>query len=239
MLESLHIKNLALFTEQHLDFSSGLNTVSGETGAGKSLVIGAIQLLSGMRASSAIIRRGSTSCEVSAVFNLSSLFPALQERVNFLLEEAALPPCEDKRLLIRRSINENGSRAFVNSSAVTAAFLRELTEFLIDIHGPNDNQSLLKQSKQLQILDSFAKEQKNLQSCKKIWLDLQETRTEYEELQKENIAPEEIQLYKYQLQEIQDAQIKVDEEEELLARHKIVANSKRMLEIASDCAEGI
>ncbi|NMA20996.1 MAG: DNA repair protein RecN [Lentisphaerae bacterium] len=238
MLESLYIRNLALVAELHLDFSSGLNTVSGETGAGKSLIIGAIQLLAGGRASPASIRKGASSCEVSGIFRLDRISPDVQEELLALLVQAGLPPCEEQRLLLRRVINENGSRAFVNSTPVTASFLKELGERLIDIHGPHDNHSLLSPNRQLALLDSFANLDAELQDCRKIWHQLEQTRQAFRKLKEETLAPEEIQLLSYQLREIEQAHLQEGEEEEVLARHRLISHARRLIELAQQCSQG-
>ncbi|MFA6930066.1 MAG: DNA repair protein RecN [Lentisphaeria bacterium] len=239
MLESLYIKNFALVAELQLDFATGLNTISGETGAGKSLVIGAIQLLAGGRASPSSIRKGCSTCEVTGIFRLGHAFPALLENLSSRLAQAGLPPCEEQHLFLRRVITENGSRAFVNSAPVTASFLKELGELLIDIHGPNDNHSLLSSSHQLTLLDAFANLDQELQKCHKIWLELEQVRQNLQTLQAETLAPEEIQLLTYQLREIEQAQLQENEEDEILARHRVAAHSKRLIELARLCGQGL
>ena len=141
MLETLQIRNLALVQSLEIDFGAGLNTITGETGAGKSLVIGAIQLLAGARANPSSIRKGEKSCEVAGIFNLEHVLPEIKEGIAEKLEEADLPPCDEDRLLIRRIVTENGSKAYVNGSMVTAGFLKELCGNLIDLHGPHDNRT--------------------------------------------------------------------------------------------------
>ena len=239
MLESLHIKNFALVSELELDFAAGLNTVSGETGAGKSLILGAVQLLAGSRASQNSIRKGSSLAELSGVFNLAALHPPLLAELSALLEQAALPPCEEGRLLIRRIISENGSRAFVNSSAVTVTLLRQLGELLVDIHGPNDNHSLLDPHKQLELLDSYAKNDEALLLSRRLWRQLEDCSAALQELDKINLHPEEAQLLEFQIREIEEAELREDEEEEIVARHRLAAHAKSLLELASEAAGSI
>lgn len=239
MLESLYIRNLALVAELQLDFAAGLNTVSGETGAGKSLIIGAIQLLGGGRASPASIRKGASSCEVSGVFRMDHISSGVQDELLALLVQAGLPSCEEQRLLLRRVINENGSRAFVNSTPVTASFLKELGERLIDIHGPNDNHSLLSPNRQLALLDSFANLDTELQDCRKVWQQLEHTRLAFQKLKDETLAPEEIQLLSFQLREIDQANLQEGEEDEILARHRLASHARRLIELARQCSQGL
>jgi DNA repair protein RecN (Recombination protein N) len=239
MLESLYIRNLALVAELQIDFSTGLNTVSGETGAGKSLIIGAIQLLAGGRASPASIRKGADSCEVAGVFALEQISLAIQQELNALLQQAGLPACEEQRLLLRRVINDRGSRAFVNSAAVTASFLKELGELLFDIHGPNDNHSLLSPGKQLGLLDSFANLDQELHSCRELWRQLEQNKLDFQKLKSETLAPEEVQLLSWQLDEIKHAALQEGEEEEILIRHRIASHARRLIELAGLVSQGL
>ena len=233
MLESLYIKNFALVSELELDFAAGLNTVSGETGAGKSLILGAVQLLAGSRALQSSIRKGSSNAELSGIFNISALSPALHAELSALLERAGLPPCEEDRLLIRRVISENGSRAFVNGVPVTVALLKELGELLVDIHGPNDNHSLLNPHKQLELLDSYAKNNEALLLCSKVWRRLEDCAAALQALEQVSLHPEELQLLEFQLQEIEEAELQEDEEEKIGARHRLAAQAQRLLELTA------
>ena len=107
MLQSLHIRNLALVTELDLELTGGFNVITGETGAGKSLIIGAIQLLAGGRATPSLIRNGEDRCDVSARFGLATLQPALKSRLEKMLEEAGVEACDEEGLLLRRVITED------------------------------------------------------------------------------------------------------------------------------------
>ena len=233
MLENLHIKNLALVTELDVDFGKGLNTVTGETGAGKSLIIGAVQLLIGGRATPAVIRKGEKSCEVTGVFCMDDGFDSIRQAVSSKLEEAGLPQCEEGRLLIRRVVTESGSRAYVNGSMVTAAFLRELGENIVDLHGPHDNQTLLKPSKQLELLDTFAGLEGDVSSIAAAYAEHAAVVKELERLRAEGLAPEEASLLEYQLKEIDDAALSADEEPELVRKYKLASSAQRLGELAA------
>ena len=193
MLQSLHIRNLALVTELDLELTGGFNVITGETGAGKSLIIGAIQLLAGGRATPALIRNGETHCEVSAQFGLATLQPALKARLEKMLEDAGVAACDEEGLLLRRVISESGSRSFVNGAAVTVSFLRELGELLIDLHGPHDNQSILKNAKQLELLDVYAQSEELLKRCHDEAAHLNECRRSLEDLEREGLQPEQLE----------------------------------------------
>lgn len=239
MLESLHIRNLALVSELDLEFGPGMNAVTGETGAGKSLVIGAIQLLAGGRATPAVIRRQEKSCEVSAIIRLDRNFDALRQDLDRRLEQGGIPPGDDGCLLLRRVISENGSRAFVNGAPVTVAFLKELGELLIDIHGPHDNQTLLLPTRQLLLLDTYAGLLPLGNQCRQRHAELLLARQELQDLKAEGLAPEEADLLTHQLLEIERADINPDEEQDLVERYHVAANAKRLLEITATCRQGL
>ena len=236
MLQSLHIRNLALVTELDLELTGGFNVITGETGAGKSLIIGAIQLLAGGRATPALIRNGEKHCEVSALFGLSMVQPALKERLEKMLEEAGIEACEEEGLLLRRVISETGSRSFVNGAAVTVSFLRELGELLIDLHGPHDNQSILKNAKQLELLDVYAQSDALLKRCHDEATHLNDCRKKLADLEREGLQPEQLELLRHQLKEIRDANLQLGEDEEVLRKYKLSENAKRLLQLANQAA---
>jgi DNA repair protein RecN (Recombination protein N) len=239
VLSSLHICNFALVRELDLEFGPGLNTITGETGAGKSLLIGAVQLLVGGRAATGSIRRGAKNCEVAGIFGLGAGDAALRQQLERHLQEASLPACEEGELLIRRVLTENGSRAYVNGAAVTAGFLREIGELLIDIHGPHDNQTLLQASRQLALLDSYAGLQHSVQSCRQKHEELLATRREIAALRAEGLAPEDVELLAHQLKEIEQADLREDEENELVERYRVASHGKRLLEVAAQCRDDL
>ncbi|MBQ7177857.1 MAG: AAA family ATPase, partial [Victivallales bacterium] len=239
MLETLQIRNLALVQSLEIDFGAGLNTITGETGAGKSLVIGAIQLLAGARANPSSIRKGEKSCEVAGIFNLEHVLPEIKEGIAEKLQEADLPPCDEDRLLIRRIVTENGSKAYVNGSMVTAGFLKELCGNLIDLHGPHDNQTLLLNSRQLHLLDIYAGLSTEEAELKSMYHHLSQLRRQKEDMQSQGLAPEEQSLLEYQLQEIEKADLEGLDEDELLSRYKVASNSRRLVEMAAGAAEAL
>ncbi len=151
MLESLHVKNMALIKDAELELKSGLNVLSGETGAGRSLLLGAVELALGKRADPDLIRNGESAAYVELVFSLPE--PGLEEKVR----EMGMEP-EEGRLIISRRITEGRSVSRVNGETVTLTNLKKLTELLIDIHGQHDHQSLLKEENHLKVLDAFEKD---------------------------------------------------------------------------------
>lgn len=155
MLQSLRIRNLALLEEIELEFESGFTAVTGETGAGKSILLGALGLLAGARADKTIIRQGAAACEVEA-----ALFFSDARAVDRTLEALNLPPCDDGVLIIRRSVpRDKAPKITVNGSLATLAALQELGERWIDFHGPGEPRRLLKENCQRELLDLFAKNQ--------------------------------------------------------------------------------
>jgi len=158
MLQTLRIRNLALLEEVALEFESGFTVVTGETGAGKSILLGALGLLAGERADKTIIRQGAAACEVEA-----SLYFPHPAAIDTLLAELDLPPCEEGQLLLKRSLpREKAPRITVNGSLATLAALQRLGERWIDFHGPSEPRRLLKESCQLELLDLFARDEAEL-----------------------------------------------------------------------------
>ncbi len=232
MLNTLVVRNLALIEHQTIEFDAGLNIVTGETGAGKSILIGAMQLLLGERADKSLIRSGAKSCELSVILELSSR-PDLLEAVNAVLVDAGVPVCDDGQLIGSRRITGSSSRNFVNSAPVTLQLLKQLGGLLVDVHGPYDNQSLLKPARQLSVLDEYAGNARLLAEYAEqyaAWKDLAE------QLQTgagEAPAPELIDFLKFQLKEIEQAGLKPGEDEQLSRRHELAAHGQTVLEVLS------
>ena len=147
MLTRLSIRNIVLIEALDLDFARGLGVLTGETGAGKSVIVGALKLVLGERADKSLIRTGEDSCTVEAVFELSD-----SEEVDAVLEEGGLERCDGGLLIVRRAIGQSGNRQFVNDSPVTLALLKRIGEHLVDLHGPHDHQSLLSTERQMAML---------------------------------------------------------------------------------------
>src|SRR5215217_981700 len=150
-LSLLRIRNLALVEELEWQIGSGFVAITGETGAGKSIIIGALQLLLGERADKSLIRTGADSCTVEAVFSGEDL-----QKLNPQLAEAGVEPCEAD-LILKRTLSSTGTnRQFINGSPTTLSVLKNLGDELVDLHGPHDHQSLLSPDRQLSLLDGYA-----------------------------------------------------------------------------------
>ncbi|PYK06298.1 MAG: DNA repair protein RecN [Verrucomicrobia bacterium] len=232
VLDLLRIKNLALVEELEWQIAPGFIAVTGETGAGKSIIIGALQLLLGERADKSLIRTGADLCAVEAAFSGDDL-----QKLNPRLVEAGVEPCEGD-LIIKRTLSASGAnRQFINGSPTTLSILKNLGDELVDLHGPHDHQSLLSPDKQLGLLDSFARAQDQLGEYRKYYRQLQTLVAEHVALNTAETAREqELDLLRHQINEIGAANLVADEEEEIESRYKLASNSKRLIELASAIA---
>ena len=232
VLALLRIKNLALVEELEWEIAPGFIAVTGETGAGKSIIIGALQLLLGERADKSLIRTGADLCTVEAVFAGEDL-----RKLNAQLIEAGVEPCESDLIVKRTFSASGGNRQFINGSPTTLAVLKNLGDELVDLHGPHDHQSLLSQEKQLGLLDSFARAEEQLAEYRKHYRQLQTLLAEHAALNTVETAREqELDLLRHQINEISSANLVADEEEEIESRYKLASNSKRLIELASAVA---
>jgi DNA repair protein RecN (Recombination protein N) len=231
-LSLLRIKNLALVEELEWSMEPGFIAVTGETGAGKSIIIGALQLLLGERADKSLIRTGTDICTVEAVFSGLGL-----KKLNAQLAEAGIEPCEND-LILKRTLSSSGTnRQFINGSPTTLSILKRLGDELVDLHGPHDHQSLLSPETQLRLLDSFARADAQLEEYQKYYRQLQTLLTEHAALNTAETAREqELDLLRHQIIEIESAKLVPSEEEEIENRYKLAINSKRLIELASAVA---
>lgn len=230
MLSFLKIRNLALVEDVTWELAPGLVGVTGETGAGKSIIVGALKLILGERADRGLIRTGQDACTVEAGFHLQNT-----RQIDAVLEEAGLEPCQDGELLIKRSISTSGAnKQFVNCSPVTIQVLKALGEFLVDLHGPHDHQSLNSQQRQLEMLDKSAGSDVILTQYQEAWKQWRSALTELDELENsERVGSQQLDMLKFQVQEIAAANLKVGEEEEIESRHRIAANGARLAELCA------
>ena len=232
VLTLLRIKNLALVEELEWQMVPGFIAVTGETGAGKSIIIGALQLLLGERADKSLIRTGADLCTVEAVFAGDDL-----KKLNPQLVEAGIDPSEND-LIIKRSFSSSaGTRQFINGSPTTLSILKNLGDDLVDLHGPHDHQSLLSPETQLSLLDSFARAEEQLDEYRKHYRQLQTLLAEHAALNTVETAREqELDLLRHQTGEIKSANLVAGEEEEIEKRYKLASNSKRLIELANTVA---
>jgi DNA repair protein RecN (Recombination protein N) len=232
VLTLLRIKNLALVEELEWQMEPGFVAVTGETGAGKSIIIGALQLLLGERADKSLIRTGADLCTVEAVFSGNDL-----QKLNPQLIEAGIEPC-DNELIIKRSFSvAGGTRQFINGSPTTLSILKNLGDDLVDLHGPHDHQSLLSPETQLSLLDSFARTEEHLTEYRNYYRQLQALLAEHAALNTAETAREqELDLLRHQVAEIKSANLAADQEKEIEKHYKLASNRKRLIELASAIA---
>lgn len=230
MLTTLRIKNLALVAELTLELQPGYNVITGETGAGKSILIGALSLVLGERADRTLIRSGCDSCSVEAVFDVSSLGAPLES----FLDENGLEPCEDHQLVLKRAFTVAGTnRQFVNGSPTALNTLATLGEWLVDIHGPHEHQSLLHPASQLEILDAFG----GLGPAREAFAALLRRRTALTSEKAALITDEatyarQLDLLRFQANEIAAARLQPGEEESLEREYRRASNAARLLELS-------
>lgn len=223
MLISLHVKNLALIEEAEVDFTGGLNILTGETGAGKSILLGSVNLALGGKASPDMIRRGADAALVELTFDSS-------ERIAQKLAEMDLPE-EDGTVTIARKISQGRSVSRINGETVSARQLKELSELLIDIHGQHEHQSLLQKKKHLQILDAYAgKEAEELKAeAAKLYKERKDLLAEKEESAlDERERDREMELLSFEQQEIEAAALKDGEDEELEKQYSLMVNGQKI-----------
>jgi DNA repair protein RecN (Recombination protein N) len=230
MLTTLRIKNLALVSDLTLELQPGCNAITGETGAGKSIIIGALNLVLGERADRSLIRSGSDSCSVEAVFDVKKLRTPLK---NFL-EENGLEPCEENQLVLKRTFTSAGTnRQFVNGSATTLNVLATIGEWLVDMHGPHDHQSLLHPAKQLLILDAFGGLEREREAFGKLVFKRVAIEAEKSALVvDEKTYAQQLDLLRFQAQEISSARFQPGEDESAEENFQRASNAAKLLQLS-------
>ncbi len=233
VLNLLRIKNLALVQDLEWEIAPGFVAITGETGAGKSIIIGALQLLLGERTDKSLIRTGADSCTVEAVFASEDF-----KQLNRQLEEAGIER-SDGELLVKRSFSAAGAnRQFINGSPTTLGVLKNLGDELVDLHGPHDHQSLLSTDRQLALLDGFARAEETLREFQEHYRHLQKLVAEQASLSTaESAREQELDLLRHQANEISSANLNATEEEEIVSRYQRASNSRRLIELASAIAQ--
>lgn len=230
VLVNLHVKNLAIIDEVEVDFSDRLNVLTGETGAGKSIIIGSINLALGQKSPKDVIRKGADYALVELTFRADT------ERQRALVEEMGIS-MEDDEILISRKIMAGRSVNRINGESVTLAMIRRIADIMIDIHGQNEQQSLLHSAKHMEIVDRYAREELGDRITR-----MADGYREYQRLQQElsqHEVPEEerlreISFMKYELEEIEQASLMHGEEEQLAEQYRMLSNAA---EIASGLGE--
>ncbi|MBQ7402567.1 MAG: DNA repair protein RecN [Lentisphaeria bacterium] len=230
MLKWLHIRNLALVSDAALDFSSGFNAVTGETGAGKSVLMGGLRLLLGARFEKNAIREGSERCEISGMFSVD---PDSLERINQILDDAGVEQCDGDNLLIKRVFTPSGGKIFVNASAANSKLLTSLGAYLADIHGASATVTLLNPAEQLFSLDRFTGNQELLAECSDAWKIYTDALKEKEALLKNMPSSFEAERFRIDVEHIEKVNPKPGEDAEIAKIHSAAANSREILELSS------
>jgi len=236
MLQSLRIKNLALLEEVALDFEAGFTAVTGETGAGKSILLGALSLLSGARVDKTVIRQGAPACEVEA-----ALFFPHPAKINALLAELELPPCEDGVLLLKRVLpRDKPPKITVNGSLATLAALARLGEHWIDFHGPGEPRRLLKEACQLELLDLFGRTGPTLaayQEKYRVWRDRLDAR---DQLARETqLAPDQLAFLQNQLARLDALDLTPEAVEALERDTQRASRAQELMTLTETLAHGL
>ncbi|MEL7533230.1 MAG: DNA repair protein RecN [Bacteroidota bacterium] len=233
MLQHLHIRNYALFAETNVHFGNGLNILTGETGAGKSLLVGALGLINGKRADNSVVFRDGEKCVVEATFG------SLSSSVRAKLSAYDDFDLDGPELLIRREINPSGkSRAFINDTPVPLAVLREVSSLLVDMHSQHENQQLVSHDQQLLLLDAYAGTTELVQAFGRKLKACEQLQQEIRSLKaKEKEASDKLAYLKFQIEELEAAGIEADEEHKLEQELNLLQNSEQVREALGQATE--
>lgn len=226
MLQQLHVKNLALIEETEIDFTEGLNILTGETGAGKSLLIGSVNLALGGKVSRELIGKYGDHALVELVFQAKRPQEVLK------LKELDIDP-EDDQIILSRKITDGKSINKINGETVTAGILREAASILLDLHGQHEHQSLLQKKKHLEILDEYAKDETG-KFKESVALAYRDFKTLTKQLQESNLdetaRKKEADFLEFEINEIEDAHLQPGEDEDLEALYQRMSNGKAITE---------
>ncbi len=230
MLRSLYIRDYALIEELEVEFDSGLNIITGETGAGKSILLGALKLLLGDRAATEAVRTGAKKAIVEGVFDNAN-----EGRLPGLLAAHEIEPSENGVLVVRREVSAKGSRAFVNDTPATLDVLREVASNTIDLHGQHEHQSLLRTETHVELLDNFGGLGGLVETYRKAYREVARLVAERADLvRREKELQRQKELYEFQIGEIDAAELQPDEADVLEAERRILENAERLYEATAD-----
>lgn len=230
MLENLHVKNLALIEEEDITFLDGLHILSGETGAGKSIILGALGLALGGKVSKDMLRDPGKEALVEAVFRIT------RDSQRKQLAELDIEPYDDE-VILSRKITESRSVAKINGEMVPAIKMKEVGDIFLDIHGQNDHQSLLHKKKHLEMLDEYAKNEvgplkERMQTAYKTYATKQQEWKEANQL--DGDREREISFLEYEIKEITEANLEIGEDARFENQYRRLSNSKRIMEALSE-----
>lgn len=231
MIESLYIKDFALIDELEVSFGEGLNILTGQTGAGKSIIIGALNMILGERADTEVIRRGADKAISEATIKYFE-----NEELKKLLTENEIEISD--YLILRREIRQTGSRAFINDSPVTIGVLKSVGDQLVDLHGQHDHQLLLKEENHRSVIDGFGEVDTVLVAYQKEYVTMKVLQKNLSDLKKrERELQEKTELYRFQVNELENAKLSEEEEEELEAEMHLLDNAELLDQKAAAISE--
>ncbi|MCJ7839366.1 DNA repair protein RecN [Lederbergia sp. NSJ-179] len=237
MLRELSIKNFAIIDEIVVSFEKGLTVLTGETGAGKSIIIDAMQLLVGGRGSAEFVRHGEKKAELEGLFDIAQDHPSYQQAREFGID------IEDGMLILRREISHNGkSVCRINGKLVTISILREIGSTLIDIHGQHEHQELMNESQHLSLLDQFGGDKiaNAYKNYEEIYAKYTKTLKQLRDLKlNEQQIAQRLDLLQFQSQEIQNAELKIDEDEQLMQERRQLANYEKIYDSLKAAYDGL
>ncbi len=227
MLESLHVNNFVLIENLELDFGNALNVLTGETGSGKSIVVGALNLVLGARASTGIVREGAKRAKIDAIFRIHKDNKVIRS----VLKEHELE-LDDGELILTRTIGADGrSRAYVCGQVVPLAVLAQIGDELVDLHGQHEHQSLLRPDRQLGLLDAFARTESKAVAIRELVTELRESEKSLKDLQQDDREQaRRIEFLRFAVTEIDNANLESDEENQVKSRRNLIANSELIAE---------
>jgi DNA repair protein RecN (Recombination protein N) len=228
MLKTLLVKDYALIESINIEFGKGLNIITGETGAGKSILIDAMSLLLGERASTDVIRKGASKSYVEGIFDITN-----NKKIDALLEENEIEPLPE--LILRREISTKGSnRCFINDTPVSLSVIKNVGNLMVDLHGQHEHQSLLRNETHIDFLDEFGNYRDLAEEYKRLYSELHHLLRELKILkEKEASLREKKDFYSFQIKEIDSISPAEDEEERLVEELKILENSEKLASITS------
>src|SRR5687767_11803634 len=226
MLRELHISNLAVIADARIELAGGLNCFTGATGAGKSLVIGAVEVLLGLRSPSEMLRAGADEGRVSGVFEVRD-----KRQLETIERLTDVPVASDggELLLTRRLFASGRTSVSLSGHPITLGMLKQVAELLVDVHGQHDHQYLLRPSNQLDVIGEFANLWPLRERYHATWLALNDARRQLEELTaNRTLREQQLELYRFQADEIDSAQLDGAEYEELRSRASVLVNLEKL-----------
>lgn len=232
MLTELNIKNFAIIDSLNITFGKGFNVLTGETGAGKSIIVDAVELVLGGRASSEMIRSGCDEAVVEAAFDISDISGISEKLIEMGIEG-------DDALVIKRTVSGSGkNKVFINGSMATIAMLSDIGEFLVDIHGQHEHQTLFKVERHIDVIDEYAAVGPLREEMAGVYSELNRVKNELESLKVSEADKEKrLDVLRFQSDEIGKASLKEGEEEGLLEERKLLANSEKLFDAGNTALE--